>query len=169
MALESRAPSRARVAIIFRRRQAQVLQEHWRRGGHNRSQFSHWGVMPSTEDAKALRRVGEGRPRVGKAIWAGWRAREPQARLRAPGRIDAATSVFVCGPAAWSSSAPAHGYNRDGSSGKSQWMRQKRFQGSHLSTTSRRPPVTKLVSDGKVDPCLSRTYVLRRHPRVATS
>jgi len=35
---------------------------------------------------------------------------------------------------------------------------QKRFQGSHLSNDEQAAAVTKLVADGKVDPCLSKTY-----------
>jgi len=38
-------------------------------------------------------------------------------------------------------------------------MRQKRFQGSHLSNDQQAAAVTKLVAEGKVDPCLSHTYV----------
>jgi len=38
------------------------------------------------------------------------------------------------------------------------WMRQKRFQGSHLSNDDQAAAVTKLVADGKIDPCLSKTY-----------
>ena len=37
-------------------------------------------------------------------------------------------------------------------------MRQKRFQGSHLSNDEQAAAVTKLVAEGKVDPCLSQTY-----------
>jgi crotonyl-CoA carboxylase/reductase len=37
-------------------------------------------------------------------------------------------------------------------------MRQKRFQGSHLSNDQQAAAVTRLVADGKVDPCLSHTY-----------
>jgi crotonyl-CoA carboxylase/reductase len=37
-------------------------------------------------------------------------------------------------------------------------MRQKRFQGSHLSNDRQALAVTKLVDAGKVDPCLSQTY-----------
>ena len=37
-------------------------------------------------------------------------------------------------------------------------MRQKRFQGSHLSNDEQAAAVTRLVAEGKVDPCLSRTY-----------
>ena len=38
------------------------------------------------------------------------------------------------------------------------WMRQKRFQGSHLSNDEQAAAVTALVAAGRVDPCLSETY-----------
>jgi crotonyl-CoA carboxylase/reductase len=38
------------------------------------------------------------------------------------------------------------------------WMRQKRFQGSHLSNDDQAAAVNKLVADGIIDPCLSHTY-----------
>jgi crotonyl-CoA carboxylase/reductase len=38
------------------------------------------------------------------------------------------------------------------------WMRQKRFQGSHLSNDEQAAAVTKLVDAGRIDPCLSRTF-----------
>ncbi|MEE8546029.1 MAG: zinc-binding dehydrogenase, partial [Alphaproteobacteria bacterium] len=38
------------------------------------------------------------------------------------------------------------------------WMRQKRFQGSHLSNDEQAAQVNRLVAEGKVDPCLSRTF-----------
>ena len=38
------------------------------------------------------------------------------------------------------------------------WMRQKRFQGSHLSNDEQAAAVTKLVAAGRVDPCLSHTF-----------
>jgi crotonyl-CoA carboxylase/reductase len=38
------------------------------------------------------------------------------------------------------------------------WMRQKRFQGSHLSNDDQAAAVNKLVADGVIDPCLSQTF-----------
>jgi crotonyl-CoA carboxylase/reductase len=38
------------------------------------------------------------------------------------------------------------------------WMRQKRFQGSHLSNDEQAAAVTALVASGHIDPCLSHTY-----------
>ena len=38
------------------------------------------------------------------------------------------------------------------------WMRQKRFQGSHLSNDEQAAAVTALIASGRMDPCLSHTY-----------
>ena len=38
------------------------------------------------------------------------------------------------------------------------WMRQKRFQGSHLSNDEQAAAVNRLIADRKIDPCLSRTF-----------
>lgn len=38
------------------------------------------------------------------------------------------------------------------------WMRQKRLQGSHLSNDEQATAVTKLVAEGRIDPCLSKTF-----------
>jgi crotonyl-CoA carboxylase/reductase len=38
------------------------------------------------------------------------------------------------------------------------WMRQKRFQGSHFANDEQALAFNELVVDGRVDPCLSRTF-----------
>jgi crotonyl-CoA carboxylase/reductase len=38
------------------------------------------------------------------------------------------------------------------------WMRQKRFQGSHLANDEQSAAVTGLVADGRVSPNLSSTF-----------
>jgi lipopolysaccharide export system permease protein len=38
------------------------------------------------------------------------------------------------------------------------WMRQKSFQGSHFANDEQAAGVNRLVMEGKVDPCLSRTF-----------
>jgi crotonyl-CoA carboxylase/reductase len=37
-------------------------------------------------------------------------------------------------------------------------MRQKRFQGSHFANDEQSAAFNQLVMDGRVDPCLSRTF-----------
>jgi crotonyl-CoA carboxylase/reductase len=39
------------------------------------------------------------------------------------------------------------------------WMMQKRLQGSHLANDIQAEELNKLVLSGKVDPCLSETYL----------
>ena len=38
------------------------------------------------------------------------------------------------------------------------WMRQKRFQGSHLSNDEQAAAVNGMVAEKKIDPCLSHTF-----------
>ena len=38
------------------------------------------------------------------------------------------------------------------------WMRQKRLQGSHFANDEQSAGINQLVIDGKVDPCLGRTF-----------
>jgi crotonyl-CoA carboxylase/reductase len=38
------------------------------------------------------------------------------------------------------------------------WMRQKRFQGSHFANDEQARKLNDLVIEGKVDPCLSKTF-----------
>jgi crotonyl-CoA carboxylase/reductase len=38
------------------------------------------------------------------------------------------------------------------------WMRQKRFQGSHLGNDDQARAFNDLVRQGMIDPCLSRTF-----------
>jgi crotonyl-CoA carboxylase/reductase len=38
------------------------------------------------------------------------------------------------------------------------WMRQKRFQGSHFANDEQSQAFNRLMVDGKIDPCLSRTF-----------
>jgi crotonyl-CoA carboxylase/reductase len=38
------------------------------------------------------------------------------------------------------------------------WMRQKRLQGSHFANDRQSAAFNQLVLDGRIDPCLSRTF-----------
>ena len=38
------------------------------------------------------------------------------------------------------------------------WMRQKRFQGSHFANDEQAYGFNQLVLEGKIDPCLARTF-----------
>ena len=75
-----------------------------------------------------------------------------------PGEATLPTSEFVCATGGMIViCAGTTGYNVTLDL-RYHWMRQKRFQGSHLSNDQQALAVTKLVDAGKVDPCLSQTY-----------
>ena len=44
------------------------------------------------------------------------------------------------------------------------WMRQKRFQGSHLANDDQARAVNKLVTEKAIDPCLSRCFAFDELP-----
>jgi len=133
--------------------------DHGAVGVINRSQFDHWGVMPDTKDGKAYGNWAKGARGFGKAIWDALGERiSPRIVFEHPGEATLPTSEFVCGTGGMIViCAGTTGYNVTLDL-RYHWMRQKRFQGSHLSNDQQALAVTKLVDAGKVDPCLSQTY-----------
>ena len=82
----------------------------------------------------------------------------PRIVFEHPGETTLPTSVFVCSTGGMVViCAGTTGYNATLDL-RYHWMRQKRFQGSHLSNDAQAAAVTRLVADGTVDPCLSKTY-----------
>jgi crotonyl-CoA carboxylase/reductase len=124
----------------LRRGQAQVLPRARRRRRH----YGEW--------AKGARAFG-------KAIWdALGEKTSPRIVFEHPGEATLPTSGFVCATGGMIViCAGTTGYNVTLDL-RYHWMRQKRLQGSHLSNDEQAAAVTKLVAEGRVDPCLSRTY-----------
>jgi crotonyl-CoA carboxylase/reductase len=125
----------------------------------NRTQFSHWGPMPDTNDAAAYGAWAKGARAFGKAIWdvLGEKT-SPRLVFEHPGEATLPTSIFVCATGGMVViCAGTTGYNVTMDL-RYHWMRQKRFQGSHLSNDAQAAAVTALISDGRMDPCLSHTY-----------
>jgi crotonyl-CoA carboxylase/reductase len=125
----------------------------------DRTSFGHWGRMPSTTDAKAYGEWLKGARALGKAIWdvLGERT-NPRIVFEHPGEATLPTSEFVCATGGMVViCAGTTGYNVTMDL-RYHWMRQKRFQGSHLSNDVQAAAVLKLVADGHMDPLLSATY-----------
>ncbi|HWN15712.1 MAG TPA: zinc-binding dehydrogenase, partial [Candidatus Dormibacteraeota bacterium] len=108
---------------------------------------------------KAYGNWAKGARAFGKAIWDALGERtSPRIVFEHPGEATLPTSEFVCGTGGMIViCAGTTGYNVTLDL-RYHWMRQKRFQGSHLSNDQQALAVTKLVDAGKVDPCLSQTY-----------
>src|SRR6266853_1413236 len=121
--------------------------------------YPHWGPMPDTKDGKAYGDWVKGARNFGKAIWdALGEKTSPRIVFEHPGEATLPTSEFVCATGGMIViCAGTTGYNVTLDL-RYHWMRQKRFQGSHLSNDQQALAVTKLVDAGKVDPCLSQTY-----------
>ena len=115
--------------------------------------------MPDTKDAKAYGEWAKGARAFGKAVWDALGERtSPRIVFEHPGEATLPTSGFLCATGGMIViCAGTTGYNVTMDL-RYHWMRQKRFQGSHLSNDAQAAAVTALVSEGRVDPCLSETY-----------
>jgi crotonyl-CoA carboxylase/reductase len=133
--------------------------EHGAAGVVNRTEFTHWGPMPDTKDGKAYGEWAKGARAFGKATWDALGERtSPRIVFEHPGEATLPTSGFVCATGGMIViCAGTTGYNVTMDL-RYHWMRQKRFQGSHLSNDAQAAAVTALVAEGRVDPCLSKTY-----------
>jgi crotonyl-CoA carboxylase/reductase len=160
LALEiTRAVGGRAVAVVSDEDKRKFCIDHGAVGVVNRSNFTHWGKMPDTTDTKAYGEWARGARAFGKAIWdALGEKTSPRLVFEHPGEATLPTSEFVCATGGMIViCAGTTGYNVTLDL-RYHWMRQKRFQGSHLSNDEQAASVTALVAEGKVDPCLSKTY-----------
>jgi crotonyl-CoA carboxylase/reductase len=75
-----------------------------------------------------------------------------------PGEATAPTSIFMCDTGGMVViCAGTTGYSAVADL-RYLWMRQKRFQGSHFANDEQSEAFNRLVLDGRIDPCLSRTF-----------
>jgi crotonyl-CoA carboxylase/reductase len=160
MALDiTRARGGRAVAVVSDEAKKKFCLEHGAAGAINRTEFTHWGPMPDTKEAKAYGDWAKGARAFGKAIWDALGDRtSPRIVFEHPGETTLPTSGFVCATGGMIViCAGTTGYNVTMDL-RYHWMRQKRFQGSHLSNDAQAAAVTALVAEGRVDPNLSKTY-----------
>lgn len=159
LALQISAALGARpVAVISDERKREFCLAHGAVGVINRNEFTHWGVMPRTDDPAWVNWV-KGARAFGKAIWdcVGER-RNPRIVFEHPGEATLPTSGFICDIGGMVViCAGTTGYNVSMDL-RYHWMQQKRFQGSHLANDEQATAVNRLVIDRKVDPCLSEVF-----------
>jgi crotonyl-CoA carboxylase/reductase len=146
------------VAVVSSDDKRQFCLDHGAVGVIDRKAFSHWGPMPDTEGPDYVPWV-KGVRGFGKAIWEvlGERA-SPRIVFEHPGEATLPTSGVVCSTGGMIViCAGTTGYNVTMDL-RYHWMRQKRFQGSHLSNDEQAAAVNELVAEGIIDPCLSQTF-----------
>jgi len=124
-----------------------------------RKNFDHWGMLPHWKDDAAYGKWLKGARAFGAALWeAVGERKSPRIVFEHPGEDTVPTSIFVCDTGGMVViCAGTTGYNATLDL-RYHWMRQKRFQGSHFANDEQAEGVNKLVIEGKVDPCLSRTF-----------
>jgi crotonyl-CoA carboxylase/reductase len=146
------------VAVVSDASKRQFCMDHGAVGVINRNDFSHWGRMPDTA-SPAYGEWLKGVRAFGKAIWdvVGERV-SPRIVFEHPGESTLPTSCFVCATGGMIViCAGTTGYNVTMDL-RYHWMRQKRFQGSHLSNDEQAAAITALVDAGRIDTCLSRVF-----------
>jgi crotonyl-CoA carboxylase/reductase len=146
------------VAVISDDGKKEFCLSHGAVGTINRNAFTHWSQMPGTESKEYSDWV-RGARAFGKAIWDAVGERvSPRIVFEHPGEATLPTSCFVAATGGMVViCAGTTGYNVTLDL-RYHWMRQKRLQGSHLANDEQAAAVTGLIADGRIDPCLSRTY-----------
>ncbi len=146
------------IAVISDEDKRQFCLDHGAVGVINRNDFDHWGPMPDV-NSKEWGTWFKGARDFGKAFWEAAGVKEsPRIVFEHPGEATLPTSSFLCATGGMVViCAGTTGYNVTLDL-RFHWMRQKRFQGSHLSNDEQAAAVNQMVMDGKVDPCLSETY-----------
>jgi crotonyl-CoA carboxylase/reductase len=146
------------IGVVSSDSKRQFCIDHGAVGVINRSDFSHWGTMPDTEGPDYIPWM-KGARAFGKAIWEALGERSsPRIVFEHPGESTLPTSGFVCSTGGMIViCAGTSGYNVTMDL-RYHWMRQKRFQGSHLSNDEQATTVNQFVADGIIDPCLSQTF-----------
>jgi crotonyl-CoA carboxylase/reductase len=146
------------IAVVSDDAKKQFCLDHGATGVINRKDFSHWGVLPDTESA-AYGDWAKGARAFGKAIWdaAGERV-NPAIVFEHPGEATLPTSGFVtAGGGMIVICAGTTGFNATLDL-RYHWMRQKRFQGSHLMNDQQAAAANDLVAQRRIDPLLSRVF-----------
>jgi crotonyl-CoA carboxylase/reductase len=147
------------VAVVSSEDKSEFCLKLGAAGTIDRREFSHWGLPPHWTDAEAYGQWAEGAKAFGKAIWdAVGERRSPRIVFEHPGEETVPTSIFVCDTGGMVViCAGTTGYNAV-SDLRYLWMRQKRFQGSHFANDEQSAAFNQLVVEGRIDPCLSKTF-----------
>jgi crotonyl-CoA carboxylase/reductase len=128
-------------------------------GAVNRKRFTHWGIPPHWSDAAAYGEWLEAAKAFGKAVWeAAGEKTSPRIVFEHPGEETIPTSIFACDAGGMVViCAGTTGYSAV-SDLRYLWMRQKRLQGSHFANDEQAAAFNRMVIEGRIDPCLSRTF-----------
>ncbi|WP_328912388.1 MULTISPECIES: crotonyl-CoA carboxylase/reductase [unclassified Streptomyces] len=147
------------VAVVSSQERGEFCVGLGAEGWIDRRDFDHWGRLPDASDEAAMAKWLSGARAFGRRFWEvlGER-RAPRIVLEHSGADTIPTSLYLCDNAGMVViCGGTTGYNGDVDL-RFLWMRQKRLQGSHVASLREAREVTRLIDQGAVDPCLSRTF-----------
>ncbi|ARP74581.1 crotonyl-CoA carboxylase/reductase [Streptomyces pluripotens] len=147
------------VAVVSSEERREFCMQLGAQGCIDRRDFDHWGRLPDTSDEQAMSAWLSGARAFGRRFWEvlGER-RAPRIVLEHSGADTIPTSMYLCDNAGMVViCGGTTGYNGDIDL-RFLWMRQKRLQGSHVASLREAREVTRLIDQGAIDPCLSRTF-----------
>jgi crotonyl-CoA carboxylase/reductase len=147
------------VGVVGDDRKIEFCKKLGAKGCINRKHFKHWGMLPHWKDDASFSKWTSEARNFGKALWdvVGER-KSPRLVFEFPGEDTIPTSVFVCDTGGMVVICAGHtGYNATIDL-RYLWMRQKRLQGSHFANDEQSYAFNQLVIDGKIDPCLGKTF-----------
>ncbi len=147
------------VAVVSSEEKAEYCLKLGAAGTIDRRNFSHWGVPPHWTDADRFAEWFERAKAFGKAFWeALGEKRSPRIVFEHPGEDTVPTSIFLCDAGGMVViCAGTTGYTAVVDL-RYLWTRQKRLQGSHFANDEQAAAFNGMVIDGRIDPCLSRTF-----------
>jgi crotonyl-CoA carboxylase/reductase len=116
-------------------------------------------MPPHWEDTDGYGEWLVGAKAFGAAFWeALGEKRSPRIVFEHPGEDTVPTSIFLCDTGGMVViCAGTTGYSAVADL-RYLWTRQKRLQGSHFANDEQSAAFNRLVIDGRIDPCLSRTF-----------
>ncbi|MBM4372572.1 MAG: crotonyl-CoA carboxylase/reductase, partial [Deltaproteobacteria bacterium] len=161
----ARARGALPVAVVSSEDKFEYCRGLGAKGCINRQDFDHWGMLPHWKDQVGYANWLKGVRAFGKRFWdVLGEKRSPTLVFEHPGETTIPTSIFVTETGGMVTiCAGTTGYNATVDL-RYLWMRQKRLQGSHFANRDQADAFNRMVIEGQVDPCLSRTFTYEELP-----
>ena len=134
------------------------------KGVINRKDFNCWGQMPTVNTPEYKNWFNETR-KFGKAIWdITGKGNNVDLVFEHPGESTIPVSTFVVKKGGMVViCAGTTGYNLT-IDARYLWMHQKRVQGSHFANLKQASAANQLMSEGRLDPCMSEVFEWNKIP-----
>ena len=149
------------VAVVNNEEKAGICRELGAAGVVNRSNYTHWGMMPSgdihSDESEAWRNEAM---RFSKDVKKAAGDRMPAIVIEHPGEMTMPSSLLACrqgGMVVTCGGTTGYAGSFDL---RYLWVLQKRIQGSHFASLDECFMVNQLVEDNRLNPVLSKVYSL---------